>query len=90
MVVKSSNNICVISLLGKNNQNHLTLCKEFLAQLPGPGEDSVLAHPSHGRVNWEEFLIRIPRECNKLPLWLSLERWGCASHGSEELFGFAS
>lgn len=66
------------------------LCKEFLAQLPGPGQGSVLAHPSHLWVNCEEFLIRIPRECNNLPLWLSLERWGCASRGSEVLLGFGT
>lgn len=66
------------------------LCKEFLAQLPEPGEDSALARPSHCRVNCEELLIRIPSECNKLPLWLSLERWDCASHGSEVLFGFGT
>lgn len=66
------------------------LCKEFLAQLPEPREDSALARPSHRRVNCEELLIRIPSECNELPLWLSLERWDRASHGSEVLFGFGT
>lgn len=42
----------------------------------------------HRWVNCAELLITIPRKCNKLPL--SLERWGCASHGSEVLLGFGT